>query len=125
MTASLCLSVPILSARAWACGWIDDVDLFTGPHVPEAIYIATLPDLDAWRRVLPQMVQLYRAGARAIVLRTYTPAVVKHITKWGGLPTHIDPSGRVRFWCGPEPVRRYFGRIAQKSAAIAGVTSSR
>lgn len=114
MNVSLVIPVPLLSARAWAHGWIGDFELMTGPQVPEAVYICTLPDIGAWRAVLPSLVQFHRAGAVAFILRTKTPAVVRHIVKWGAIPTIQDPSGGWRYWAGPGVVGRYFGRAARE-----------
>lgn len=97
-----------------------------GPIVyGQALYVMTLPDLRAWRTVLPSLVFHAAKGASCVILRTDTPAVVHHITKWGAVPTHQDPSGRLRYWAGPEVSRRYFGRMLQNSAACPGVTISR
>lgn len=125
MNLSLVIPVPLVSARAWACGWIHDIDLMLGPSpAGEALYVSTLPDIRAWRTVLPSLIQQGK-GVSALILRTDTPAVVHHVTKWGAVPTYQDPSGRLRYWCGPAVVRRYFGRMPQNSAACSGVTSSR
>jgi hypothetical protein len=124
VSASLVLPVPLLSARAWAHGWIGDLELFTAPRVPEALYVVTLPDLAAWRAVLPELADWHRAGASALVLRSQTPAVCRHVTKWGAVPTYRDASGGFRYVAGPSVVSRYFGRIAQNSAATSGVMSN-
>ncbi len=97
-----------------------------GPH-PDgaALYIQTLPDLNAFRLLVPELVAAARAGASALIIRTDTPAVVHHIEKWGAQRTFQDRSGRWRYYSGPELMARYFGRIAQKSAAASAVTTSR
>lgn len=112
MNPSLVLPVSYHAARAWAKGWIGDLELMLGDHpAGQALYIATLPALDAWRAVLPSLVAHYRSGVRIIILRTNTPAVVRHIEKWGAFKTVQDPSGRWRYLADPGAVARYFGRL--------------
>lgn len=113
-------------ARAWAFGWIGDAEIMLGDHPPgAALYVQTLPSLAAWRLVLPDLIAAGRSGVLAVILRTNTPAVVHHVGKWGAAPTYQDPSGRWRYYAGPVACARYFGRMAQKSAACSAVTISR
>jgi hypothetical protein len=125
MIGALVIPVPLAIAQGWAQGFAGDVDLMLAPRTPEAAYWSTLADLAAFRAALPQALEFWRRGARAMILRTNSPAVVHHVEKWGGVATHMDPSGRWRYWCDAATVDRYFGRIAQNAAASSLVTSSR
>lgn len=126
---ALLIPGPRLAAAAWARGDIGDREfIFDFPRIPEAVLFATLPDLGAWARALPQLRALRSRGVNCLVLRTNTPAVCRHVSKWGAVWTIREPEdigGKFRFWVAPEVFARYVGRIAQNSAATAGATSAR
>jgi hypothetical protein len=113
-------------ALAWSQGLLDDTDLilFDRPPLPEAFLVASLPDISAWRNALAQMLALWRAGARAAILRTGTPAVVHHVNRWGCRLT-FQESNKARYLILGADLDHYFGRIAQKARAASVVTNSR
>jgi hypothetical protein len=124
MTSAFIVPCSLAAARAWARGWIGDLELLQDGGAG-AVYFCELPDLASFRRALPAFRSEYNRGARIVICRTDAPAVTHHLQKWGAWPTHRDPSGRLRWLAPPHVVNRYFGRMAQKSAAASGVTTSR
>jgi hypothetical protein len=125
VSGALVIPCPLLVAWAWARGDVGDFDLMQSPRVSEAVYWSMLPNRAVFARAVRQTLSLWQAGASCLVLRTDSPEVIRHVEKWGAFRTVQDPSGRWRFYAGPEVCNRYFGRMAQNSLAESGVTNSR
>lgn len=122
---ALIIPCPLVVACAWARGDLGDLELMQSPREPGAIYWSMLPNRATFEHAVRESLALWRKGARCLVLRTNSPAVVHHVEKWGAYRTHQDPSGRWRYFASREVMDRYFGRMAQNSVAASGVTSSR
>lgn len=108
---ALILPVSVIAARAWASGWINDVDLLMSKPANEAMYFLTLPNREEFPATLAAMVKLYHNGARYFIVRARNDVVIRHIKKWGAKPSHQDPSGNWRYVAGPEQVHRFFSRF--------------
>lgn len=96
--------IPVSAAFAlqWVEGRLLDRDLFlNAPLVPEAVFIADLPDLRAYAVLLRTVAYWKERGAVVMITRTATPVIVKHLVAFGAVP------GLVESELGPPVKTRY------------------
>jgi hypothetical protein len=99
--------VEAAAALAWSRGRLSDVDLVLDTALtPQAVYVAGLPDKYAWRGASAQMVRYWRAGAVFAIWRTGAGPIMKHLAKWGAVPTYDEPDKR-RFLLKPDDFARF------------------
>jgi hypothetical protein len=118
--------VPVAAddALAWARGELEDRDLLLrSPLTPEAIFLVSLPSLGAYGEALQQCLFWRRKGARAMITRTGTPVVARHLVKNGGVATikETAPEGvKYRFLVPPAALDAWlhkFGKSQVQSTA--------
>jgi len=80
------LVIPVSAddALAWAAGSLDDLYLLLhAPLIPQAVFVAVMPDLSAWRPMLRQCAFWQRAGAIGLIGRTHSQVIVDHLAPFG------------------------------------------
>lgn len=112
--------VPVAAgdAVAWAAGRLTDADLLLrAPLRPEAIFIANLPDLAAYKHLLTAAAVLWVRGCRALICRTGNVVIHRHLLAAGCIATAEEGDSlnnqKFRFIAGPDELQRWiFKRCA-------------
>ena len=102
MTHPCIIPVAAADALAWAEGRLKDPDLLLrAPLVPEAIFIANLPDRAAYSEMLEACIYWRQRGAVCMIARTGNQVVVDHWRKNGGLAVLQEAGKKYRLFLPP------------------------